>query len=56
MDFKKLIYLGVGAIIGFFLSLAKDWLMEGKKDSVKEKLNLKIYSIASAVEPLSDHK
>ena len=37
MDLEKLIYLGVGAIIGFALSLAKDWLLEGKKQKEKEK-------------------
>jgi len=37
MDFEKLIYLGVGAIIGFLLSLAKDWLLEGKKQKEKDK-------------------
>ena len=37
MDFEKLIYVVVGAIIGFTLSLAKDWLMESKKQKEKEK-------------------
>ena len=37
MDSEKLIYVVVGAIIGFALSLAKDWLMESKKQKEKEK-------------------
>ena len=36
-DLEKLIYLVVGAIIGFALSLAKDFLMESKKQKEKEK-------------------
>jgi len=40
MDFEKLIYLISGAIIGFALSLAKDWLMESKKQKEK-KIELK---------------
>jgi len=38
LDLEKLIYLIVGAIIGFALSLAKDWFMESKKQKEKEKL------------------
>jgi len=37
MDFEKLIYVVVGAILGFSLSLAKDWFMESKKQKEKEK-------------------
>jgi len=37
MDKEKIILLIVGAIIGFVVSLAKDWLMEGKKQKEKEK-------------------
>jgi len=37
VDLEKLIYITVGAIIGFALSLAKDWLMESKKQKEKEK-------------------
>jgi len=35
MDFEKLIYVVVGAIIGFTLSLIKDLLMESKKQEEK---------------------
>ena len=38
MDFEKLIYVIVGAIIGFFLSLAKDWLMESKKQKERQQI------------------
>jgi len=37
MDKEKIILLIVGAIIGFVVSLAKDWLMEGKKQKEKYK-------------------
>jgi len=37
MDKEKIILLIVGAIIGFFVSLAKDWLMESKKQKEKYK-------------------
>jgi len=37
MDKEKIILLIVGAVIGFVVSLAKDWLMEGKKQKEKEK-------------------
>ena len=37
MDKEKIILLIVGAIIGFLVSLAKDWLIESKKQKEKEK-------------------
>lgn len=37
MDKNKIILLVIGAIIGFVVSLAKDWVMEGKKQKERSK-------------------